>query len=481
MGLTASLIAIRMQLTGSKEVVAGATEASAAIKGTGIASAEANAGQAAGARSAAKYTGALQMLGKAAAFAGGGLALIGGFVIKDAIQGTEELAKSTQALQNITDMDARSSAQWVQVTQARGEEASTLNSGMLALTKNIVAARKGTTAQVSMFEKLGIAQEDLNKMDTDQTIMAISDALSGMEDPQREAAIATSLFGKAGLKMYPLLKGGAASLQETLGRFHGLSETEKTDAQASVKAQQRLTRIWDDFQITLGTKVMPEVTKIVKGLGDMFEKAKHDGTINDLKDTLNDLWGTMKDGISMTDSVAKALGGLDGVVKAAIVGLSTKSMLSSAREAGRPIGASLAKGLALGVVLFLPDALEAISPKITDTLYDFFRNSTPLGLIDDTLGTDITGTIFGGAGDRASRAENHIQQLDSEPRRGDGGHGSSNGKRKQAATRTMPRLALPSGASGMLGGGDLTVPVYLDGRLVAESTARHAETSKARR
>ncbi len=60
----------------------------------------------------------------------------------------------------------------------------------------------------------------------------------------------------------------------------------------------------------------------------------------------------------------------------------------------------------------------------------------------------------------------------------DGGN-RSGGRRKGSSV--MPRRAAPEGAALGSMGGDVTVPVYLDGRKIAESTARHSETKKARR
>ena len=118
---------------------------------------------------------------QAAMGAAAGIAVLGAAVIKGA-KANMELAASTKKLSTFTGMDNVESGKWVQIAKARGVESKALIMGFNTMSKQIVAGKNGTKAAAEAFDKLGISQRELKKMNTSQALKAISDGLAKMPD-----------------------------------------------------------------------------------------------------------------------------------------------------------------------------------------------------------------------------------------------------------------------------------------------------------
>lgn len=105
-----------------------------------------------------------------------------------------------------------------------GIEQETMDKALAKLTLTIGKAATGSKQQIAIFDELKIKYRDVNdQVRTAGDLMPeIADALKGIEDPARRAAVETALFGKAGQQLDTLLSGGSAAMNELRDAAHEL-------------------------------------------------------------------------------------------------------------------------------------------------------------------------------------------------------------------------------------------------------------------
>jgi hypothetical protein len=118
-----------------------------------------------------------------------------------------------------------------------GTQLSSIERGVRAMQKNLVAAAQGTGTFRNTLSTLGLTLQQLETLAPDQQFQAIASAVAAVEDPTVRAALAQKAFGKSGADLLPLLAGGADGLAELRQKAHDLGVT-MTDE--SVAATQQL-------------------------------------------------------------------------------------------------------------------------------------------------------------------------------------------------------------------------------------------------
>lgn len=88
--------------------------------------------------------------------------------------------------------------------------------GLARLTRTIGDTVEGDKKAIDTFNRLGIGVLDAggNVRSTEAIFRDVAQAMTGIDDPSRRAAVAVDLFGKSGQKLLPVLEGGAAGLSE---------------------------------------------------------------------------------------------------------------------------------------------------------------------------------------------------------------------------------------------------------------------------
>lgn len=523
MSATASLIAIRMRLSGAKQVATEATAASTAIAGTGAATAKANATTAATAGSAAAGTkktgaaaaGAATALGrgaKAASLFGGALALVGGAAIYKSVKNVETLAKSTAALSGATGLEAETSSAWVQTAAQRGVAAKQLQMGFTVLGKSIRAANQGGQTQLDLFDELGVSQEQLKRGNPSDILRTVADAYANSSDELERAAINQTLFGRSGQAMLPILKSGGTELDKLIGKMekhNALSQKDVDSALASVKAQRRLDRQWQSLSITLGTEVMPTVVKFLKGLGDLFEqmrKGKGEGAnlmdaIRFVGDAFKWMWNAGKNVVMFLRN--QLTGSLISTQNFFLrLASSVVGTVADIRRFGQSVGTWIAgafqkaKGVVNEVVLFIMDRIVDAQNAI-DRLGGGAGNRPRPGDVQNNLNgvagglgnlsnypSRHSGGLIGGYGDvlTVTRGGEFVQQKSAVQGYGIKTMEAVNEGRAQIITspQAMSTVTIDRG-SGSGPDGPLVANLYLDGRIAAKAVFKAAEKEKARR
>jgi hypothetical protein len=246
-----------------------------------------------------------------AKWAGGAAVMYGAQrYLRGAVSATEDLAKSTIALQRQTNLDTASASEWVGVLKERGIQTRTFQVGLKTLSKQMEASRLGTQGQSvqmrklraeyravsseggkkapaalvklakqmqsvtshgaksrGMLAKLGISLKAVRTGNTAEVLMEMSDAIAKIKNPAERSTAAQTLLGRSGIALLPVLMKGRKGVQELLDtqKKYG-NYIKSTDAAKKLIEQQRaLDAAWNGAKVQLGTALLP-VLMVVAGL-----------------------------------------------------------------------------------------------------------------------------------------------------------------------------------------------------------------------
>lgn len=174
--------------------------------------------------------------GKIGAFAKGGLGLlaaaaaasIGSIVsvaaalhgAKDAMEDLDKIGKSAKA----GGLDPETWQELAYAAELGGVETSTFAKSMEIFSKNTGLAASGQGRLITQLKALNpqLLENLQNATTQAERVRIVADALDKESDASKKAAIASALFGEAGVKMVEVLKGGASALQDTANKAHDL-------------------------------------------------------------------------------------------------------------------------------------------------------------------------------------------------------------------------------------------------------------------
>lgn len=227
----------------------------------GIAGAEQNVGNQA-TTAEKKSGGFMKTLGKLAV-AFGAFKTVAFF--KDAIDETAGLARATAGLQRITGQDTKTASGWVATANERGLSSKALNISMVTMSRQILAAEKGSKSAIGTFRSLGIAQGDLAKLNTDQVLGRVSDAFKRLPAGVVRSAAAQKLFGRASQTMLGLLSGGSKVVDEqvgSMGKLLGFTDKQVKGSVDLFKQQRELNKTMLGFKVAIGSALIPVLLQL---------------------------------------------------------------------------------------------------------------------------------------------------------------------------------------------------------------------------
>jgi len=180
--------------------------------------------------------------------------------LEGAVHRTEDLTKATLKLSKQTGLDNVSSAEFVQMAQARGIGAEKLGTSFGALSKAIYAANNGSKKQAEVFDQLGVSQKALESGDLKTVLMQVSDGLKNQSSNADRLALSQKLLGRGGKDLMGVFAGGSSALKEQLGMYKSSSEAIAEDSHNTkdmMANKRKLTAALDSIKISLGTAVIP--------------------------------------------------------------------------------------------------------------------------------------------------------------------------------------------------------------------------------
>lgn len=114
--------------------------------------------------------------------------------------------------------------------------------------KIVEAVDKGGDAE-ELFSSIGLSAQDLAASTPEEQFYRVADAIAGIDDPTRRAAVAMQIFGESGRELLPLLSGGSAGLAEMRDEARSLGATVSTESAAmGAQFNDALARVQTTFQ-----------------------------------------------------------------------------------------------------------------------------------------------------------------------------------------------------------------------------------------
>jgi hypothetical protein len=151
------------------------------------------------------------------------------------------------------------------------EEFDLLGEALKKLASTQDKAASGNKEAVETFRRLGIAMEDVRRLNPGDLFLLISDRVSKMADGAEKAALAKRALGKAGADLIPIMRdlanGGfeeARKKAEALGVL--LSEDMTAAADDANDAIDDLKLVGEGMANSFLTKLLPAVTSTLEGL-----------------------------------------------------------------------------------------------------------------------------------------------------------------------------------------------------------------------
>ena len=164
-----------------------------------------------------------------------------GYFIKRNIEAIDTMGKLATSIgttvTTLSKLEYSASLSGVEVTQ--------LSASLKGFVRKTAEAAKGTGETVASFKRLGLSAKDLQKLNLDEQLLIVADALGNVTNSGDKAAIAVKLFEEGGVGLLNMFEGGSKALREmwqeadTLGLVlsHGAYE-------GVAKANDALTRLW---------------------------------------------------------------------------------------------------------------------------------------------------------------------------------------------------------------------------------------------
>lgn len=200
--------------------------------------------------------------------------------LSGAVDTTEELAKSSLALNRTTGMNIQTSAEWAAVLKTRGVSTQQFQRATVMLSKQMTTANDASTAAgkkaEAMFIRLGVSMRDLHKGNTQAVLAEVADGLQKIRNPAERAALAQKLFGRAAITLAPLLTKGRKAMEENLktaGKYIDFRGKDAKSVAEEIKKQRELKLAFMGLQVSLAKVLLPAlgaVTDMIQKLTDFL-------------------------------------------------------------------------------------------------------------------------------------------------------------------------------------------------------------------
>ena len=211
-------------------------------------------------------SGGFKTAGVAIAAVGTAALAAGGAIVKgagDVASYGDNIDKMSQKM----GISAQAYQEWDAVLQHSGTSIDSMSRGMQTLQKNAVDS-------ADKFEKLGISQEQLASMSTEDLFSATITGLQNMGEGAERTALASELLGGSAKELGALLNTSAKDTQAMRDRVHELGGVMSDDAVKAAAAYQDslqdMRTGFDSLKRNMLSEFLPAITDVMDGLTNLF-------------------------------------------------------------------------------------------------------------------------------------------------------------------------------------------------------------------
>lgn len=267
-------------------------------------------------------------------------------------------------------ISAKAYQEWDAILGHCGASIDSMKGGMKTLTKAIA---DGSDDQVAAFQAIGLSLDQVKSMSTEDVFSAVITGLQGMEEGATRSQLATTLLGKAGQELGPLLNTSAEDtekMRQAVNELGGVMSDDAVAASASFKdALQDLTTIGTGFKNSVGSMVLPYVTEAMTAITDGFRQDGIVGMANAAAEIVSDFAGRIVTEIpKLANSATQLMTGLTGYIEShmdeilATGGELVLNLVTAITENTPKLlaaGVKLVTALLKGIIQHLPDIAHA--------------------------------------------------------------------------------------------------------------------------
>lgn len=185
--------------------------------------------------------------------------------LKEFVGGAIELGDQFNDMSQRTGVSVEMLGKFRVAAKTSGVEIEEVAGSIAKLSKNLVAAEKGTGAAAIALRAVGISSQDIKTLSPDEILLKIADAFKGTEDGARKTAVAMALFGKSGANLIPLLNQGS----EEILKFNSALTTDFAKKADLLNDQIALLKNQlTNFSIFLAGELLPGITAMAEGFNE---------------------------------------------------------------------------------------------------------------------------------------------------------------------------------------------------------------------
>jgi len=194
-----------------------------------------------------------------AAVAGGGLV----YLIRQSFKAIDALAKVSDRLQ----IDIQALAGMRHAADLAGVSIESFDGAISIMVRELGKAQLGTGEAVRGLRLLGMSAGDLIRAGPEEAFKRIAEGIKGLGDSARQAAAASYFFGRSGMDLVTVLKGGRADMDLWIARAKEMGAVTREQAARVEAANDAFTTL--RFQLTLITgQIAAELAPYLKVLAD---------------------------------------------------------------------------------------------------------------------------------------------------------------------------------------------------------------------
>jgi hypothetical protein len=197
------------------------------------------------------------------------LAAVGSAVFAPLLASTKVFATVGDNLQEMaqrTGLSVEALSELAFAAELSGASAEDLEAGIRGMHRFVGELAQGSDSARRVLSSLGITAAQLASASPEQRLGIIADALNKVQDPALKAATAMEIFGRSGMKLLPLMSGGAAEMNELRKQARDLGLTiSSADADAAAKfndVMDAMFRVLKQTAFVIGAALAPLVQRL---------------------------------------------------------------------------------------------------------------------------------------------------------------------------------------------------------------------------
>lgn len=264
-------------------------------------------------------------------------------------------------------ISAQAYQEWDAIMQHSGTSIDAMSRGMQTLQKNAVNS-------ADKFEQLGITQEQLASMSTEELFAATIEGLQNMGEGAERTALASELLGGSAKELGALLNMSAEETEAMRQRVHELGGVMSDDAVKSSArykdSLQDMQTAFDGLKRGMMSEFLPSITTVMDGLTELFSGGgteKISEGISQFTDKIGEVTPKVvevggKIILSLVQAIAKNLPALLSAGGKAILTVVTGliQQLPEIISSGMEVILSLANGIAESLPELIPTIVETV-------------------------------------------------------------------------------------------------------------------------